>query len=311
MAQVGWVYLDNRGGQHRIGLYHGDQSGHLVIHCNLRVVQIDFSVQESKTYSFFIDDEFCEISVQRGSGGFSYDFQVNKTVDTPRNRERKEEGRQNNRYLIYMVSALVVLVLCFMFGMQQYQRWLQAQRSPGPIPLEQVSSETMLLLRTQGETTEARFFLVQGQQQKRTVFYGFSTLEGKQVSGQFPSGPSVLVLMPNGFPLMDQDAFEVRYLPNSPEMHAVDFFQPTQSTLAAYLRRAAASEHDAHPEKSDRHAQCFAEIILVARGWPSLAHLILQGQTVQENDRHNNESYLRLVRSTDIQTRVAEQCWDQ
>lgn len=311
MAQIGWVYLDNRGGQHRIGLYHGDQSGHLVIHCNLRVVQIDFSVQESKTYSFFIDDEFCEISVQRGSDGFSYDFQVNKTVDTPRNRERKKEGRQNNRYLMYMVSALVVLVFCFMFGMQQYQRWLQAQRSPGPIPLEQVSSETMLLLRSQGKTTEARFFLVQGQQQNRTVFYGFSTLEGKQVSGQYPSGPSERVLMPNGFPLMDQDAFEVRYLPNSPETHAVDFFQPSQATLASYLQRAAAAEYNAHPEKSDRHAQCLAEIILVARGWPSLAHLMLQGQTARENDRYNNESYLRLVRSTDIQTRVAEQCWDQ
>jgi len=310
MAQVGWVYLDNHGGQHRIGLYHGDQSGHLVIHCNLRVVQIDFSVKESKTYSFFIEDEFCEISVQRGPGGFSYDFQVNKTVDTPRNRARKAEGRQNNRYLIYLVSALAVLVLCFMFGMQRYQRWLQARRSPGPIPVEQVSPETMLLLRSQGKTTEARFFIVQ-EQQKRIVFYGFSTPEGKQVSGQFPSGFSQLVLMPNGFPLVDQDAFEVRYLPTSPETHVVDFFQPSQSTLAAYLRRAAAAEHGAHPEKSDRYAQCLAEITLAARGWPSLAHLILQQQSQQENDRHNSESYLRLVRSSDIQKRLAEQCWDQ
>ena len=63
MAQIGWVYLDNYGGRHRVGLYHGDQTGHLVIHCNLRVVQIDFSVRDTKRYSFFIEDELCEIDI--------------------------------------------------------------------------------------------------------------------------------------------------------------------------------------------------------------------------------------------------------
>ena len=63
MAQMNWIYLDDRGGRHSIGLYHGDRSGHMLIHCNRKIIQIDFSVKETKTYSFFVEDEFCEMIV--------------------------------------------------------------------------------------------------------------------------------------------------------------------------------------------------------------------------------------------------------
>ena len=95
MAQLGWVYLDPHGGQHRIGLYHGDKTGHLLIHCNMRVIQVDFSVKESKSYSFFIEDELCELSIHKEHGFYSYEFTTNRKVDTPLNRLRKAEDRRN------------------------------------------------------------------------------------------------------------------------------------------------------------------------------------------------------------------------
>ena len=58
MAQVTWVYLDDYGGRHRVGLYHGDHSGHLMIHINRRVVQIDFSVRESRTYAIGFNNSY-------------------------------------------------------------------------------------------------------------------------------------------------------------------------------------------------------------------------------------------------------------
>ncbi|MEY3248417.1 MAG: hypothetical protein RL742_460, partial [Bacteroidota bacterium] len=37
MAQINWVLLDYQDRPHRVGLYHGDQTGHVLIHCEMRV----------------------------------------------------------------------------------------------------------------------------------------------------------------------------------------------------------------------------------------------------------------------------------
>lgn len=100
--------MDECGGQHRIGLYHGANSGHVLIYCNARIVVIDFSVWDSKTYTFFIEDELCEIQLDRVKGGFTYDFEVNKTADTPKNKQRK---RRERKYLFYSIGLLFLLVL--------------------------------------------------------------------------------------------------------------------------------------------------------------------------------------------------------
>ena len=110
MAQVQWIFLDNNGGRHRVGLYHGDQSGHVMIHCNLMITQVDFSVKESKTYTFFIEDELIEIRVHKEADGhFSYEFYVNKEAETPLNQARKIENRRTFKQLM----ALIVLLITF------------------------------------------------------------------------------------------------------------------------------------------------------------------------------------------------------
>ncbi len=306
MAQIGWVFLDDRGGRHRVGLYHGDQSGHVLIHCNLRVVEIDFSVKESKTYSFFIEDEFCEVHLEKEKEGFSYDFQVNKKVDTPRNQERRIVDRRNFRYLLLLAAGLVVIIAAILFAVRQWE----SRSVVGNLALPALSGQEMAALQGSGRHTDARFFMVR-ENGRRVLFYGFTTAAGRQISGRLPAGASDPVVLPNGFPLADKDAFSVRYLPQRPEIHVIDFFQPTTETLNVYLARAIAAEAAAHPEELDGYVRCLVEQVRSVHGWPGLAHVIFQTQTPKENRRHNRDSYQRVIRSSDMQQYLDEKCWDQ
>lgn len=96
MSQVGWIYLDDFGHRYKIGLYHGRQSGHLLIYVNKRIVYIDFHVTSTKKYSFYVGEELIEIDLIRGSNNtFEYDFQVNKKIDTPLNRLRAKRDKRD------------------------------------------------------------------------------------------------------------------------------------------------------------------------------------------------------------------------
>ena len=112
MSQFTWTYIDDNGYRHRVGLFHGDHTGHLLIYCNTRIVVIDFSVTSSKNYSFFINDELCDIAIEEQDGKFSYGFKVDEITDTPRNRgRRKMIQSQHRQTLLIAVVFLVILTL--------------------------------------------------------------------------------------------------------------------------------------------------------------------------------------------------------
>ena len=60
------------------------------MYCNARIVVIDFSVQTTRNYSFFINDELCDLEIEEKDGKFSYGFKVDQVTDTPRNRGRRK-----------------------------------------------------------------------------------------------------------------------------------------------------------------------------------------------------------------------------
>jgi hypothetical protein len=309
MGQLSWVFLDNQGGRNRVGLYHGDKTGHLLIHCNMRVVQVDLSVKENKTYTFFIEDELCEIRVHREKEGFSYEFVVNKTADTPLNRARKVEDRRHRKYLRWLIVGMVALILGAFGGLRWYGRWQQERRfvAHSFLSVEALGAEAQL--RQGGRTAEARMIptLDAG---KPKVFYGFETPEGLRSAGQFSVDVSVF-LLPTGFNLEAGDAFQVTYLPQNPRVHRVDFDAPSGSTIRRYLLAAQAAEQAAHPEFSPERCGCQVLTTAEAKGWQSLAFFIFQAKTPTENARHNRDSYARLVREPQLAEKLRLECGEK
>lgn len=102
------------GRQHLIGLYHGSESGHVVVHLNNQVVLIDFQVKAPKQYSLMIDDELCEIHIQQGIDQLSYQCTINQEANTPGNQRRQEEAREERqhwRWVGWYLAGMLVLVL--------------------------------------------------------------------------------------------------------------------------------------------------------------------------------------------------------
>ncbi len=90
VAQQSWTLNTGNGRQHLIGLYHGEESGHLAVYCNNQVILVDFHVQEEKHFSFFVDEELCELAILPNAvEGFQYRLVLNEQADTPRNQRRK------------------------------------------------------------------------------------------------------------------------------------------------------------------------------------------------------------------------------
>lgn len=311
MAQVGWIFLDDFGKRHQVGLYHGDASGHLLLHCDRRIVQIDFSVKESRTYSFFIDDEFCEVSLHKESDHFTYSFKVNKKVDTPRNRLRRADERRNRWYMALFLGAMVV-VIGGIFGAVYWHRHAAeaAYRSPATSLFRQLSGGDERQLNQHGAPAAASFYIVQ-EALKRRVVYSFVTADSVRVTGRFAVPDTGLIILPNGFPLTDRDAFETVYLPADPDVHRLDYFRPTRGTLDAYLERAARADRIAHPGQTERYSVCLAQLTLERKGWLQLADLIFQTSSPAQNARHNRDSYHRLVRDVDFAAALRARCWDQ
>lgn len=109
MAQQNWQLQNVWGRNHIIGLYHGHDSGHVVVHCNNKILLLDFNVLEYKTYSFFIDQELYELTIQPQEDSYSYDLNINYQADTPQNNSRKTKKKEER--LAILLSLLIVALL--------------------------------------------------------------------------------------------------------------------------------------------------------------------------------------------------------
>ena len=120
MSQMTWTYVDDDGYPHKVGLFHGNNSGHLMVYCNTRIVVIDFNVLKSKNYSFFINEELCDISIEEKDGKFAYGFDIDKVTDTPRNRGRRKMIRSENKYSLLFAACFVLVIAALVWLVMQF-----------------------------------------------------------------------------------------------------------------------------------------------------------------------------------------------
>jgi len=120
MAQQAWNITGFQGNIYQLGLFHGEDTHHVVVHCNNSVVAIDFSVKESKTYTIFLDQQLCEVSIDHtGGNNFSYDCRINHDVETPLNLQRKRqraEEQRSERIRLFAAGGVLLVILAFLIG---------------------------------------------------------------------------------------------------------------------------------------------------------------------------------------------------
>ena len=307
MAQINWVLLDYQDRPHRVGLYHGDQSGHVLIHCEMRVIKIDFSVLESKTYTFFLEEELCELRIFKEKQGFSYELVINKKSDTPLNRARKQAQRVERRQVLLYVAVFMVVLGLVSGGLLYYGREQGAKRQAGQILIQKSTSDERDRLLSEGLAAQA--VLTTGLEYSgRRVYCLFSTAAGAMIRGDFPAPDTGRILLPNGFPLVDRDTFAVRYLPESPDLFFVNFDEPAPGTIAAYQQRAGEAAQAAHPAERPAGIRCLTETVLKEKGWPYLAHILFQQESPEQNPACNRNTYRQLMADPARAQALRERC---
>ncbi|MBK8555124.1 MAG: hypothetical protein IPL65_04835 [Lewinellaceae bacterium] len=309
MAQVGWVFLDQSGGKHRIGLYHGEDSGHVVIHCNLRIIQLDFSVKDSKTYTFFIEDELCEVRMFKEKVGFSYEFFVDKKTDTPLNRVRKKELTRDRKMGAGVIIGFLLIVIGGSAGLMWYNKIQVAKRMARTgISFALDRSELAAFLH-QAVPAEAAIRLSASEPNK--AIYRFQTADSVYVSGELVFDKNKPLLLSTGFPLHDGDAFQVLYLPSRPRSFYLDFGRPSEPTQRTYLEHAIAAEQAAHPNATKEKSNCIAEMVAKIRGWEQLASIIYQNQTPGNYPAANQVTYEKMMGDRALKQILQTNCPNQ
>ncbi len=288
MGQFNWTVLGQQGKQYRVGIYHGDKSGHLMIHCNSKVVLVDFSVKESKDYSFFIDDEFFVLEVEKQDGQFLYGLELNTSADTPLNKIRKKRDIKHLVGVGLIIAAIFVVGIGFFWGYPKYQS-LKSETDKKEI-LAKNGIETTVEVRYDSAAANMKYFFVG---------------KGKPISGN----PIFTKANKPIFPLKNGETFLVKYSKNTPELHQVYWTQLPDEQLIRYKNRVGVIHKKSNSSFSDLKVQCQVELAFRIDNFNGLKQLYYQNESSETNPIFNESTYQKFIRDEPFRNLSEENCW--
>ena len=292
MAQLNWTYVGNYGKSYQVGLFHGDRTGHLLVYCNSKIILIDFSVNKTSKYSFFIEDDLCEISIEKEANEYRYGFDINREIDTPRNRERKQTEKKHWRQTLAFFGVFAVFIVAAVIGLLKFNSSQNLKKA----------SQILDIYR---QETIAKVFLNKSDAAKEhNLSYSF-VANGKRFEGNLEIASPYLSF---GMPIEPGDEFVVAYASIDPEIHQLDLNYPTESQIAVYKNRVLQKHTRLHNELSTQQVQCIISEALRMRGLKGLAYFYLQDITSEENEEFNATTYEYFTRSIEFRNAIEEQC---
>lgn len=295
MAQLNWTYVSDTGRKFNVGIYHGSKTGHLVVYCNLRVVMIDFNVLDTKTYPLFLDDELCELTIEKKDNQFRYGFDINRKADTPRNRQRKVVEKKHWRQTLLFFGAMGVIVALFAAFFLRFDA-------------KQKSAQREELLADFGRETIAHIDRLQPTEEGTLIRFSF-VADGKIQVAELPHPSDTPIILAYGMPLEEADEFRLRFVTNRPGIWDLRLDKPSEQQVERYSLLAQERHAELHPELSRRHIQCLAGLAYDIKGVGGLADFYFQDASPERNAVANELTYKRLVRGVPFQQRAEGECW--
>ena len=262
-----------------------------MVYCNYKVMLIDFSVLESKTYTFFLDDEMCELSLEKHKDHFRYGLNLNKEADTPLNRQRKLIDKKDAIKAGLFLAGLILMIGLLIFGIKYFQN------SPSPEKMEAQLEKsgkktTVRLLKEEGSEVWSYIYVAENKS------YNFK-LTDQKIKEEFPYP----------LPLASGDEFQVTYNFNNPNIHRIDWSRPNAVVVKRLELILNPMIQDWHPEMSTQEITCQMDAAYELKGLEGLSVLFRQQEPSESNQSFGQNAYLRLTRSPEYQKLFAEKCW--
>lgn len=256
---------------------HGARSGNVMVYYNAKVLMVDFLVFGSRTFSFFLDEELYEIKIEQAGRGYHYSVQQNLEANTPSNQAIKKEDSKNKRIAWIFALGLVLAFAAILIWTKNYREKLLVQKG----------KESYALFRV----VEADDTLV--------VHYGFDVGYEKYIS---PAKEyQKYALLPNGLPLQDGDRIRVRFYPENPDLHRLDYFTIPDTQIDRYINTVLKVHAGLNAEDSEEKLRCQLQLAYQLKGVEGLALFYHQQTAEEENKRFNNNAFHRFTRELPYQ----------
>ncbi|MFN8338668.1 MAG: hypothetical protein U0T36_06580 [Saprospiraceae bacterium] len=113
MPQVFWKIDNKSGSDYDLSIYHGDQSGHLLIYSGKEILQIDFEIKSEKLYSFMLGDQLYQLHIKYRNGKPHYN--LSNTSKKEKVTEWSQENFPTKHKIQALLFALVVIIFVVMF----------------------------------------------------------------------------------------------------------------------------------------------------------------------------------------------------
>ena len=291
MNHFTWTYVGDAGYSAKVGLYHSSKTGHLMVYVEKKVIIVDFNIRDSKNYSFFINDELCNLILERKGDQMYYHFEIDKKADTPRNRARKKIEkkyfRQSALFFGFFVLALVGIVFYFNNTLKTQKATVQLIQNPA---------------QTVGKVN------IDFEDEEPIVSY-FFVAKNQSYSSKSDVGEQPTIILSNGMPLESGDEFLVEYSTKNPKINKIRFNAPTENQLQVYQNRVLQKHQQLHPELDKTHIRCLLKVAFEIKGIAALADFYFQNTDPEDNTKNNRNTYLKLTRDLPYQNKVKKNCW--
>ena len=289
MPRFKWIYLEGDGVQHHVELFHGRMKGHVLISCNGSILVTDFDVRQSKSYTFFINEELCKIHMKRKGLKFTYNFEIDKKANTPLNQLRRERQNRYNVYLGLIILGFVVICSIVV----AFNRKVHIERT-GVDPWLAYSESS-------SEADELYFGGIAYNPDDQLLIYSSigSNTYSKNLEG---------FIAINGWPFEVGQEYAVR-LRNGDLI--VDWHKPSDKTLNAFRSRVFEQlDYEALKLQGYSNKQCIDALIANYTTAYGLASFMFSQLEKSDNEYANNESYTALLRSDQMKETYNQICAD-
>jgi len=111
LAQLNWTYYSLTGQPYIIEMYHGDESGRLILFVNSEIILIDFNQEERSKFSFFIENQLLELSINAIKDKYDYVL----TPQMPEPNDAPEEKYFDEHFWIPLIILIIAVNLVLLF----------------------------------------------------------------------------------------------------------------------------------------------------------------------------------------------------
>ena len=91
-------------------MYHGDDSGHLILFVNAEIILIDFNKKTEHTYSFYIENQLIKFEIKEKDDEYEY-----IVTPQPLPPYRPEEKYFDKHFWIPLIILILAINLIFYF----------------------------------------------------------------------------------------------------------------------------------------------------------------------------------------------------